>query len=231
MKLHLFVFLLTLSCYQAFSQNDFRRFALGAGAGITSNRSDLSISNPEQMIYGSVDFYLTRYIHGGTELQLGKLSGREERSSQRYFENDYKQALVYAKLHLGQFLDVDNRRYRQGGGTTARNILYGFYLGSGGGVLSSTQVNIRRIYSDDIDPYQAYLYRGKDSNKELFIPAIAGLDLPVGKQARFIVGAEYRLNFLLGDLMDGYLITGSGNDMFSSFSLGVKYAFGRLQLY
>ncbi len=223
-----FIFLIIFSFIisrTVFSQEGYRRFSLGAGTGITTNSSDLSGADTKTMIWGTADFYLTKYIQAGLEAEEGKLAGKDKFTN-RYFQNDYKSLALLGKVHLGQLLSGNRRAYRYNDESFLGNLVKGIYLGSGGGLLISTQKKIQRV---PVSPAYEYAYRGQNNNKELFIPGTAGIDWFSGKQARLIISIQYQVNFVLGDNMDGYLVPGSKNDLYSTAGVGFKYAFGRLR--
>jgi len=108
-----------------------------------------------------------------------------------------------------------------------KRVLKSIYLGTGGGLLVSSQSKIQRT---PLPGASSFIYVGQSENEELFIPVMAGIDIHTSREPGLIFTVQYAMNFVLGDNMDGYLISGSRNDTFSTLSLGVKYAFGRLQL-
>ncbi|PWG80512.1 outer membrane beta-barrel protein [Pararcticibacter amylolyticus] len=217
------IFLLPAS---VFAQNEFRRFAVGANAGITTSKNDLSSSKYKFAFGGTADFYFSRYVNIGAELQKGKLAGSESASPGRYFVNDYKAATAYGKVHLGQFMGNSGRYHFNDEGIINR-FIKGIYAGSGIGLISSSQVSINRKPV----PGREALFRGANWNKELVIPVLAGVDLQTSREPRVILSMKFQANFLMGDNMDGYYIPGSGNDMYGVFNIGLKYMFGPLVQY
>ncbi|MGX5691253.1 hypothetical protein [Arcticibacter tournemirensis] len=209
------------------AQENFRRYTIGAFAGITTNSSDLPKAGNETVFGGGAEIYLTKFLSGGMSFQKGKLSGSENRSTQRYFLNEFTAISFNSKVHLGQFIGRNKGRYQVNNEGLPKRVLKGIYLGTGGGLLNSSQSKIQRT---PLAGAASYIYVGQNKNKELFIPAMLGLDIHTSQEPGLIFTVQYTMNFVLGDNMDGYLISGSKNDTFSTLSLGIKYAFGRLQL-
>lgn len=208
----------------AFSQKSFRRFALGGGAGFTSNASDFETSKTQSMLWGSADFYFTRYIHASVEVQKGILEGKE--SDGYMFHNDYKALLLLGKVHLGAFLEPPGIDFRSSHPTVLNSFINGLYLGSGGGIISNNQSGLsrKRRISDESYIVQ-YDY------KDAFIPVTIGSEWNVDRNARLLVCLGASMNFLLGDYLDGYMIDKSGNDRYCTLHIGIKYQFGRLTYY
>lgn len=225
MKLSSLFFLLFFCTVTVYSQETFRPFALGAGAGVTTNSSDLGKAGTEKMFWGSMDVFITKYFQLGAEIQKGTLSGKGKKDPSRYFRNDYKAALIYAKLHLGQFTEGTDR-YVYNRDNFFSNMIKGIYLGSGCGILSSNQV---KFPPDSVIRRWAYTYYGVKQNKEIFLPVLTGIEWYAGKESHLMFSLGVEINFLLGDNMDGYLMPGSKNDVFGSFNAGIKYTFGRMK--
>lgn len=215
------------SVFLASAQDNFRRYTIGAFAGITANSSDLPKAGNETMLGGGAEVYLTKYLSGVLSFQKGKLSGSESRSTQRYFLNDFAAFTFNGKVYLGQFIGGNKGRYQINSEEFPLRVLKGIYLGTGGGLLISNQNKIQRTPIPGASPS---IYVGQNKNKELFIPVLTGIDIFTCREPGLIFTLQYSMNFVLGDNMDGYLISGSRNDTFSSLSIGLKYAFGRLQL-
>lgn len=201
-----------------YAQQNFHKLSIGAGGGITSNRGELNSPQKKELIIGTADYYLTPFLHGGIEAQLGKMSGQET-SYNRYFENNFKALIVSAKLHLGQFMNNSpaNRN------TLLTNAVKGVYAGLGTGVIKNSQ---QQIYRDKNNR----LTMGTNSNKEIFVPVSVGIDNS-GFQSRLIAGLRYQANYVLGDQVDGYYSAGSRNDFYSNISITLKYKFGPMGIF
>lgn len=196
-----------------YAQKNFHKLSIGAGGGITNNRGELNSPQNKQLLIGTADYYLTPFLHGGIEAQMGTISGRET-SYSRHFQNDFKALILSAKLHLGQFMNnmPDNRN------TLLINTVKGVYAGLGTGVIKNSQ---QQIYRDSNNQ----LTRGTNNNKEIFVPVSVGIDNS-GFHSRLIAGLRYQANYVLGDQLDGYYSAGSRNDFYSNISVTLKYKFG-----
>ena len=203
---------LTLS---AGAQQSFRRFAIGVGGGLADSYTDRSRSDGGYIALGTLDYFFTPYLNAGLELQGGTISGFSENAQngqKQGFDGEFVTLQARGKVHAGEFA-AHPRRYKLVYDSFVSRVLKGLYLGTGGGVI------IIRSRADSEASYH---------NKELYLPAMAGLDVYLGQDSRLLLNLNYQMNFVLGDKIDGVAMPGSNNDMFSSITIGFAYTFGKL---
>ena len=196
-------------------QQSFRKFAIGIGGGLTDSHTDRSQSEGGYLASGTLDYFFTPYLNAGLELQGGTMSGFSEntQSGERYgFDGEFITLQFRGKVHAGEFF-ARPRRYKLVSDSFVSRALKGLYLGSGGGVVSvKSRAGSQTNYH----------------NKELYLPAMAGIDLYLRQDSRLLLNLHYQTNFVLGDKIDGVAVPGSKNDVFSSLTIGFAYAFGKL---
>ncbi|MGV3705985.1 MAG: hypothetical protein ACO1NU_11470 [Arcticibacter sp.] len=197
------------------AQQSYKNFSIGIGGGLVHSYTDRQKPDLNYLASGSLDYYFTPYLNAGLELQGGTMSGSSinaDNGRTEGFNSEFATFQVRGKVHLGEFTGRP-RRYRVFQDSFISRVAKGLYLGSGGGVLViRSRENSEALYH----------------NKELYLPAMAGIDVSMGDDSRILLNLNYQLNFVLGDKIDGLVSRGSKNDMFSSLTLGVAYTFGRL---
>lgn len=193
------------------AQHTFRHFSIGAGAGKVYTFTDFKYSEDNLFGYGIADYYFSPYLNIGIEAQAGSISGHEDQKSLN-FQGDFQSVTVKGKVHLGEFLGKP-RRYVVNRQSIGDKLIKGIYLGSGGGVF---------VIMNGINTSEPY------NNKELFIPALGGIDMYMGAESRLLLNLNYQMNFLLGDKIDGSIRPGSHYDLYQTISIGISYTLGRL---
>lgn len=203
-----------------FAQKEFHKFSIGGGVGAVQSVGDVRSGQIKEMYVGNAEFYLTPYISGMGEVQIGNMSGHDP-SNNRYFNNNFKAVLGMARLYMGQFLD----KYRGAfdGKTNSTKVLESIFVGAGAGAIKSVQ---REVYRQKDNP----MFQGNNADRDIFFPVSIGIDNS-GFSSRLITGIRYQYNFALGDQVDGYAISGSRSDMFNSVTVSVKYKFGPKGIY
>lgn len=222
MKHIYFVLLISFFSKSLIAQKNFHKFSIGAGGGITHIRGDLNSAQSKQLLLGNTDYYLTPFVHGGLEAQIGKISGQDP-SGERYFQNDFKAIQISGKIHLGQFMSREAGSIAYPYKTLLINTIKGIYVGAGGGIIKNNQTQIFR------DPYNKSTL-GTNNNKEIYFPLSVGIDNS-GFNRKIIAGIRYQGNYVLGDQVDGYYRSGSRNDFYSTITLNVKYKFGPVGIF
>lgn len=197
------------------AQQSFRKFAIGIGGGLADSYTDRSRSDGGYIGTGTLDYFFSRYLNAGLELQGGTISGYSENyqgGPKEGFNGEFVTLQVRGKVHVGEFA-AHPRRYKLVHDSFVSRVLKGLYLGSGGGAI------LIRSRDDSEANYQ---------NKELYLPAMAGIDLYLRQDSRLLLNLNYQANFVLGDKIDGLVMPGSRNDRFSSLTIGFAYTFGKL---
>lgn len=201
--------------YRVSAQHSYRNFSIGAGAGLARPYTDREHADLGYMASGTLDYHFTPFLNAGLELQGGLLSAYSnspESGRKEGFESRFATLQVRGKVHFGEFTRRPGR-YRLVHHSLLNRVVKGFYLGGGGGLLVvKSREGSEAVYH----------------NKELYLPAIAGFDIPLREDSRLFLNLNYQLNFVLGDKIDGLVPRGGRNDMFSSLTMGLSYTFGRL---
>jgi hypothetical protein len=210
------------------AQSNFYKMSVGAGAGITQSFGDLAKHDRGLAGYGTFDYLFTPFVSLGIEGQVGEINGGDVFNDphNRQFINSYKAFSINGKLYLGAVIDY--------GRTGFTNAIKGLYVGAGAGVLMNKMRYVARQKLTD----PSYTFPGKDSSNELLVPLNIGIAFNFMDRYgyyKYGVNFNYQANVTLGEGMDGYddspLKFKSGNpDIYTYFSIGLKYHFGSVGL-
>jgi hypothetical protein len=208
------------------AQSNFYKLSLGAGYGITQSFTDVRKHDFGLAAYGTADFFFTPFLSLGGELQMGKINGGDINTDphERQFINTYKAATVNGKLYMGALIDYNR--------TGFANAIKWLYVGAGAGLIHS------RVNRVKIQPSTGYVFPGKDASNDLLIPMNVGINFYFRDYAgrpRIGVNVNYQTNITLGEGLDGYddspVTFKNGNpDIYTYFSVGLKYNFGMIGL-
>jgi len=201
----------------SFAQQNFERFSLGLGGGITRNSGDLASSSSKSLLTGNADYFLSPYIQTGLELQTGKISAE---SNSSVYQNSFTSVLWINKIHAGQFMRL--REVPIKWRAVMVNTLKGLYTGAGIGATLTSQKNISGV--------NALQESRKNSSIGAVVPITFGLDNS-GFNERFITGIAYQGHFALSDKFDGYASSGTNKDYYSTFVISFKMRLGPLGVY
>ena len=215
----------------ASAQFNYYRLSVGGGAGVSVQFADLQKKLPRPVFFGNADYHITPFFSAGIEFQKGTLSGgsKTDKSKDehlRYFSNSYTAIIVGGRVQLGQFVDFESS-----------NLLYairGFYVSTGIGLINNNIVDIVKI-----QPGTGRLNPLAKPGSELFIPINTGISFNIVdsfRYTKFIISANYQINSVFGEGLDGYndpqsTFKNNGHDFFGVVSVGVKYCFGPEGLY
>jgi hypothetical protein len=197
---------------------NYSQFDVGTSAGFNQVFGDAKPQKTTTSINFNVTFNQTPYTNIVFETQLGKLTGGDSLKSVtgRYFNNDFYAFVLRGQLQFGEFMDYSRSRFS--------NVIKNFYVSTGIGLIKNHITQISR-YSV-IDPES---FAGGDSDdKEYFIPVRIGYEFKLYNQYQqpsVKIDIGYEANFSFGDNIDG-LTAGMHNDIYTQFSLGVKFAIG-----
>ncbi|WP_069658244.1 hypothetical protein [Arcticibacter eurypsychrophilus] len=200
-----------VSLSSSLAQNTFRHFSIGIGAGQASTFTDFLHSERRLFGYAEVDYYFSPYLNIGIEVQGGSIAGHGDQIISN-FQGDFKSLTIKGKVHAGEFIKKP-QRYVVSRESVGDKLLKGIYLGSGGGIFT---------IMNGTNSSESY------NNKELFIPALGGIDMYMGAESRLLLNLNYQMNFLLGDKIDGSISPGSHNDLYQTISIGISYTIGGL---
>jgi len=168
---------------------------------------------------GVLDYYFTPYTNLGFEFQAGQLRGGAPsmpNDSYGPFTNNYGLISFNGKIQLGQFLNdsqLDNFALRK---------IRGLYVGSGLAAIKST-TSFKNANSNFI----AY---------EIALPLSAGININLQKKwqeySAFTLNINYQTMVSFEDGLDGYIdTTANTNDVYTFFSIGMRFNFGTIGLY
>lgn len=207
MKTTFISLLALLLCLTATAQSNFYKLSLGGGAGLTQSYTDYEKGRFGKALYGVGEFFFTPFISLGGEGQIGRIKGENSIRNKKGFINSYKSFTINSKLYLGAIID-----YKRNGFS---NTIKGLYLGAGlGGVLNKVSGAANPKTKDIIIPLNiGYTY---------YFPDKSGY-------YRYGINANYQNTFSLDGGIDGQETT-SPSDIYTYFSLGIRYQFGTMGL-
>lgn len=218
-----------LLCLNIKAQSNFYKVVVGSGAGITQSFTDVAKHDFGLSGYGTFDYHFTPFISLGAEGQVGEINGGDINTDPhgRQFINSYKTFTLNGKLYLGGLID-----YQRSGFT---NAIKGLYAGAGAGIVMNKMRFVARENFDDLTGAQ---FPGKDSSKDLLVPLNLGITFNFMNQSgyyRYGLNFNYQANITLGEGLDGYddsaIRFKSGKpDIYTYFSVGLKYHFGKVGL-
>jgi len=174
------------------------------------------------------------YINYIAEVQVGSLAGGsnsdlpEESFS---YANDYTAVSFRAQLQMGEILDYSRSRFI--------NFFKNLYVSSGVGVIytSAKDFDVTTDENlDDTDPSIPITYvevNASNKSSSIFIPLKTGYELKLFNSynepwAKIDLGYQY--NVVMSHTFDG-LSLNSGNNNWSQFVVGVKFALGGITSY
>lgn len=230
-------FILTLSFLLfvtiGFSQENFvnfYKFGLGAGVGATVSYADVRENSQSFGAYVVADYNLTAFVTAGLEIQAGQIKGGDiiTNPHNRQFTNNYKAASINAKIALGEFIHYYRNDFL--------NAIKGLYVGVGIGAINNNMKYVVRYKPNTQAEYPplGYEFPGKDKSTNLLMPIHLGMNFYFKDgydQLRYIVNFSYQGNLTFGEGLDGYddpmaVFKNNAPDMYTLFSVGVKYNFG-----
>lgn len=232
MKKIILILALTVTAISARAQAyyNFREWGVGVEAGGTKSFVDLAKTDISYSASASLIYNYSPYVPIALEFQVGRLSGGgtsvQEDEHTRSFVNNYKAIFIHADVQLGELLDYSDN--------TFNNLVKGFYLGSGGGlVFNNNKTN--RYSLNNI----GYRFPGEDKTINGAIPLRIGYEFKIydyyGEPTlRLDIG--YRHYLVFGEGLDGYAdpqekFKNNAVDQYAQFTLGLKYNFGRTVYY
>lgn len=211
-----------------FAQSNFNKFSIGAGAGLTQSFTEVQKHDFGLAGYGTLDYLFTPFIGIGLEVQKGEINGGDFRTDprNRQFVNTYQAFSFNGKIAVGALVDD---RYN---GTS--DLLKGIYFGAGLGVIQNST-----LYTTGISPTNPdRTFTAELSSKDIFFPLNVGINVYFANAEgfyRYALNFNYQGNITLGEGLDGYddsraEFKSGKPDIFTFFSIGLKYNFGTLGL-
>ncbi|TKC12846.1 porin family protein [Pedobacter polaris] len=201
-----------------FAQTNFYKISIGGGAGTTLAFADLNKKTLAFAGYGTLDYFITHYVNIGFEFQKGELAGGDITfdPNNRQFINSYISGTGNIKVQLGEFLTQYHLN------NVILNNLRGLYAGVGFGYIKNKISNVRY--------YGENYYPGADKSVEGIVPINLGINFYFPDKwdhTRYAINLNLQNTIAIGEGLDGYGSSGAKhNDMYSYFSVGVRYHFG-----
>lgn len=228
MKRILISALLLIAISPSFAQSNFYKLSIGAGVGATQSFTEVKKHDFGLSGYGTLDYLFTPFMSLGLEFQKGEVNGGDYYTDpdNRQFVNSYKSFSINGKIALGELMED---RYR---GTA--NLIRGLYFGSGIGVIQNS--TIYTLQTDKNDP--EFITVLEAPSKDIYFPLNLGINFYFPDREgfyRYALNFNYQANITLGEGLDGYdnskitFETGKP-DIYTFFSVGLKYSFGKMGL-
>ena len=210
-----FVTFLSLTAKAQLGYN-YSKWDLGVAGDVNTVYGDAKAQTNKASLDVSVNYNQTPFVNYIFDFQGGNLSGGNPKKDidDNQFSNNYTAYAFKAQLQLGEIID-----YTQ---TPIGNAFKNFYLSTGVGFIVNNAAANQYLPQE-----QNYVYL-QNNSAEAFIPVRIGYefkffdayDEPVIK-----FDLAYQTNYVLGDEIDA-IKAGKSNDIFTQFSLGVKFAIG-----
>jgi hypothetical protein len=201
---------------------NYAQYDIGTSVAFNTVFGDVLPQKATPSINFNFTFNQTPFVNYVLEVQLGKLTGGDSvnTSTGRYFNNDFYAFVFRGQLQFGEFIDYSSSQFY--------NALKNFYVSAGVGYVRNHITQISRY------ALQTGIYTGgEDKSQEPFIPARIGYEFKLYnkfQQPSVRIDIGYEANFIFGDNLDGYS-TGMHNDIYTQFTLGVKFALGGVTSY
>lgn len=197
---------------------NYAQYDIGTSVGFNKVYGDAETVTIMPSINFNFTYNATPFTNFVFEVQLGKLRGGDSvlTKSGRYFNNDFSAFIFRGQLQFGEFLDYSNSQFN--------NALKNLYVSAGIGFVRNNITQISR-YSKKVPGYYT---GGDDKSREPFIPLRIGYEFKLYNrysQPSVKIDLGYGYNYVLGDGLDGFT-AGSKNDVYSQFTLGVKFSIG-----
>ncbi|SEA27464.1 outer membrane beta-barrel protein [Pedobacter hartonius] len=228
MKRIIICILVLASARPLFAQSNFYKFSVGGGVAATQSFTEVQKHSFGFAGYGTLDYLFTPFLSLGIEVQKGEINGGNYKTSwlNREFVNSYKALNFNAKVSLGAILDG---RYNG-----PSDLLKGLYIGTGIGAIHNDV-----LYSTGLDPEDRnYATICHVTSKDIYFPFNLGINVHFADGEgfyRYVLNFNYQGNLTLGEGLDGYddsrnTFRSGTLDVYTFFSVGVKYNFGTMGL-
>lgn len=221
-------FALSIPALPTSAQSNFYKLSIGGGAGITQSFTEVKEHAFGIGGYGSLDYMFTPFLSIGLEAQMGQINGGDYKTDpgNKQFTNSYKAVSANGKIYLGSIIDNDY--------SSLYNTIKGLYIAGGIGKMKN---DVTYVVPVEIDNNSYFVQRTSPSSS-VFFPVDLGINYYFANFAgfyRYAVNVNYQANITLNEYMDGYddskvTFKGGNPDIYTFFSVGLKYYFGPLGL-
>lgn len=222
-------------------QNDIKRYHVAAGVGVTNLYGDIDKSGTfGRAFYVKGDYQIKKGLYVGVEGQYGTVEAMVSLTDNREVNNTYFGGGLMATFHPFEFFG--------GKGTSAQGkfvnmVADAFYVGVGMmGIISKYDVYHNPNMPGTYGPIESFKENGEPNfrNKSSLYtrPTVnAGFAFPINRRysrsgSYWSVLVNGQFNYTNSDLLDGYTPRdgnmeriGTGNDMYSYYSVGARYSF------
>jgi hypothetical protein len=213
------IFLCLLNCVaKAQIGFNYDQWDIGVAGAYNSVKSDAAPSTGTASVNFSLNFNQTPYLNYIFEVQAGKLEGgigNADTTTGRQFSNSFTAFVFRIQIQAGEIMDYSESPFK--------NALKNFYVSPGLGYL----VNNVKTNSYSLTSTNGYVL-GHAYSTEIFLPLRIGYEFKLFnsfKEPSVKIDLGYEYNYIFGDGLDGFSL-GKGNNAYSQFTLGVKFAIG-----
>ncbi|WP_183556861.1 hypothetical protein [Mucilaginibacter sp. SP1R1] len=194
-------------------------FAVGINTPVSTDVPNAIKNTPSA--HFNFNYNQSPFVNYIFEGQFGRLKAGDVNSvSGRKFENHFTAFALKVQLQAGEVID-----YSQSG---VANAFKNLYLSSGIGYIINKVTN-----TPDKRVAEGTKLPGDNNSQIPFIPVRLGYEFKIFNQYNepsVKIDLGYQYNFLMDDNLDGYS-TGAHKDVFSQFTVGVKFAIGGVTSY
>jgi len=216
--LTLFICFTTLAVRAQLGYN-FAKYDIGASVGFNTVHGDAQTQTSTPSVNLNFTINQTPYTNFVLEAQLGRFAGGDSLNTTtgRQFKSDFSAFIFRGQLQAGEFLDYSSNR--------VFNALKNLYISAGLGYIVNRITDISR----DSHKNPGFFTGGQDNSQEIFIPIRIGYEFKLFNQyqqpsVKFDLGYGY--NYVLGDGVDGFAATANHHDIYTQYTIGVKFALG-----
>lgn len=195
---------------------NFSHYDIGTSVGFNSVNGDAQTTTTTASINFNFTFNYTPYTNFVLEAQLGKLAGGDINTvTQRKFNNDFTAFIFRGQLQIGELIDYERSPFM--------NAVKGFYVSAGVGMVANNITYINGVPNQIPGSTAVFI----NKTKTPFLPFRVGYEFKMYNKykmpsVKFDLGYGY--NYILGDDLDGYTIVKGHHDVYTQFTLGVKFA-------
>jgi hypothetical protein len=196
---------------------DYSLYDIGVSAGFNTVSGDVLHTKTKPSVNFNFTYNPTPFTNIVFEAQLGRFAGGDStKAPGEQFTSSFSAYILRGQFQLGEFVDYSSSPFLNG----VKNL----YVSAGVGYLVNHISAISRTPSQYPDVY----FPGKDNIMAPFVPLRIGYEFKIFnryQQPSFKVDLGYEYNYVFNDNVDGYAL-GKSKDIYTQFSIGVKFAIG-----
>lgn len=195
---------------------NYSQYDIGVSTGFNQVFGDANTSPVTQSVNFNITFNQTPFTNLVFEAQYGKLKGGGiNTNSRRVFTSTFSSYTLREQLQFGELIDYSK--------SPVANAMKNIYLSVGVGFFINQITSINRV-----DIYGHLPGPGQNDMRAPFFPIRTGYEFKIFNQfdePSIKIDIGYQYNLMFSDSIDGYT-SGSGRDIYTQFSIGVKFAVG-----